>query len=70
MEPTPPGGVLDDLAKQLFGTQDPAVVKRRRRQWDVATWRSIAFDVAIILGLAISIGAYLAFAIWLWMLVF
>ncbi len=70
MEPTPRGGVIDDLAKQLFGTQDPTVVKRRRRQWDVASWRSIAIDVAIILGLAMSIGAYLAFVIWLWMVVF
>jgi hypothetical protein len=69
MEPTPKGGVLDDLARQLFGPGDPAVQRRRRRVVTVSMVRSVAFDVSMILGLAMTLGAYLALVIWLWITV-
>ena len=69
MEPTRPGGVIDDLAKQLFGPGDPTVGRRRRRAATVATVRSIAFDVAIIVGLALAALACVPLVIWLWLVV-
>jgi hypothetical protein len=69
MEPTRQGGVLDDLARQLLGPGDPVVNRRRRRAVSVELARRVAFEVSMILALAMGLAAFLAVVIWLWMVV-
>lgn len=69
MEPTRKGGVLDDLARQLVGTPDPALVRRRRRAFTVQAAREMALDLSVIVGLAMGLAAFLALVIWAWTVV-
>jgi hypothetical protein len=67
MEPTPPGGILSDLTRQLLGPAGAAKPERRRLD-ATHRWRRIAIDLAIITATFITIVAYaiavVAFAGW------